>query len=357
MKTLLFGILFAGLFLNLSSTYRGEFYQVISSHPHDVEELTPFIKTIHQNGRLWVVQLKEGASSEVKEHLRLLRGNEKSYIHKSLFPAGIKHRNQTSIQRLVDQVDKELIRKDVVALSSFESRYAGSEGNKEAVAMAAARLTDLGYDVEELCYSSGKCSLIADKKGSLEPGKVLMVMGHIDSVGKSFAGADDNASGTAVALEIARILKDYQNQKTIRFFITNGEELGLLGAHHYVRKLSGENRLSELELVINMDMVGYNSNGIVELETEPEHEGLAKWFADLGSRYTKLKSKITLGAWGSDHVPFLDKGVPSLLTIENWDTKTPCYHQACDKPDTLNYGYASEIGKLNAAAILTKDQQ
>ena len=183
-------------------------------------------------------------------------------------------------------------------------------------------------------------------------------MGHIDSVGKAFAGADDNASGTAVALEIARVLKDYDNRKTIRFFITNGEELGLLGAQHYVRKLSGENRLSELELVINMDMVGYNkSNNIVELETAPEYETLAKWFAELGSRYTTLKSKITLGAWGSDHVPFLNKGVPALLTIENWDTKTPCYHQACDRPETLNYDYASEIGKLNAAAVLTKDQQ
>lgn len=357
MKTLLFGLLLTGLFLNISSTHRGEFYQVISSHPHDVEEFSPHVNTIHQNGRLWVVQLKDGAPAQVKQHLRLLRGSERSYLHRPLFSNAVKRRTPSPIQLIVNQVDKELIRKDVVTLSSYESRYAGSQGNKDAVAMTAARLSDLGYDVEEICYSTGKCSLIADKKGTLEPGKVIMVMGHIDSVGKSFAGADDNASGTAVALEIARVLKDYQNRKTIRFFITNGEELGLLGAHHYVRKLNGENRLSELELVINMDMVGYNSNGIVELETGPEHENLANWFADLGTRYTKLKSKITLGAWGSDHVPFLDKGVPSLLTIENWDTKTPCYHMACDKPDTLNYEYASEIGKLNTAAVLTKDLQ
>jgi hypothetical protein len=106
-----------------------------------------------------------------------------------------------------------------------------------------------------------------------------------------------------------------------------------------------------------MDMVGYNSNGVVELETNAEFEPLAKWFATLASTYTNLHSKITLGAWGSDHVPFLEKNVPTLLTLEDWSTKTPCYHQACDQPNTINYSYAAEITKLNTAAVLTKDAE
>jgi hypothetical protein len=101
-----------------------------------------------------------------------------------------------------------------------------------------------------------------------------------------------------------------------------------------------------------MDMVGYNSNGVVELEIDPEYEALSNLYAGLVSQYTKLKSKITLGAWGSDHVPFLKRVVPAILTIENWDTKTPCYHLSCDTPDTLNYEYAGEIGKLNVAAVM-----
>lgn len=356
MKTLFLGLLSIGLFLNLGSSHRGEFYQVISSHPHDVEELRPYVDTVYKNGRLWVVQLKDDAPLEAKEHLRLLSGGEKSYMHQPLFSSVSKNKMTTKIQRLVNQIDKELIRKDVVELSSFESRYTGSQGNKDAVQLVANRMSEMGYEVEEICYRKDACSIVADKKGSHDPSKVIMVMGHIDSVGKTFAGADDNASGTAVALEMARVLKDYSNNKTIRFFITNGEELGLLGASHYARKLSDENKLNELSLVINMDMVGYNSNGVVELETEPEYESVAKAFANLAAQYTSLKTKITLGAWGSDHVPFLKRGVPSLLTIENWDTKTPCYHQACDKPDTLNYDYAAEIGKLNVSAVLTKDQ-
>jgi Zn-dependent M28 family amino/carboxypeptidase len=104
-----------------------------------------------------------------------------------------------------------------------------------------------------------------------------------------------------------------------------------------------------------MDMVGWNANGIVELETDAGFEPLAKSFAALATAYTNLKTKITIGAWGSDHIPFLKAGVPAILTIEDWSTKTPCYHAACDRPEGLNYAYATEIGKLNVSAVMSKD--
>jgi hypothetical protein len=59
-------------------------------------------------------------------------------------------------------------------------------------------------------------------------------------------------------------------------------------------------------------------------------------------------------AWGSDHVPFLRKGIPGILTIEHWKTKTPCYHKSCDILDTLNISYLVEIAKLNLAAAIYK---
>jgi Zn-dependent M28 family amino/carboxypeptidase len=196
---------------------------------------------------------------------------------------------------------------------------------------------------------------MAEKIGSQFPSEVILTEAHFDSVGKIKAGADDNGSGTAALLEMARVLSTQNLKRTVRFFATNGEEVNLLGAEHYVKQLSSSD-LKNFKLVINMDMVGYNANGVVELETDKQFENLANWFAQLTSDYTTLTSKITLGAWGSDHVPFLRKNIPTLLTIEDWSTKTPCYHGSCDKPDTLNYVYAGEITKLNIAAILTKDQ-
>lgn len=360
MKQLIIVALVFGMFFNLGAGYRGnDLFQVITSHPHDLEELTPHIETVYQNGRLWVVQLNKDAPEDVLQHLRPLSGNEKSYIHEGqwITNAGLKKKKDNT-KLLVSQVSQENIQKDIEDLANnYETRYAGSEENQRALAATEERFRSMGYVVSEVCYAPDACSIVAEKKGKVEASKVILVMGHIDSVGQSFAGADDNASGVAVILEMARVLKDSNNRKTIRFFVTNGEELGLYGASYYAKQLAASNEIKNIALAINMDMVGYNkSNNIVELETEPEHEGLAKWFADLASKYTTLKTKITLGAWGSDHVPFLKKGVPTLLTIENWDTKTPCYHQECDKPDTINYAYAAEIAKLNVSAVLTKDQ-
>lgn len=231
----------------------------------------------------------------------------------------------------------------------------GTEDNRKATEQIKNDLASLGLKTQTICYRAEACSVIADKIGSENPNEIILIMGHLDSVGKDFAGADDNGSGAAVMMEMARVLKTYNNKRTIRFFATNGEESGLLGAEHYANQLQSSGEIKNLVLAINMDMVGYNANGIVELETDAKYEGLANWFANLAAQFTTLKSKITLGAWGSDHVPFINKDVPTLLTIEDWSTKTPCYHAACDKPETLNYQYAAEIGKLNVAATITKD--
>ena len=355
-------------------------FQVISSHPHDLEELTPYIKTIKKEGRLWIVDVSKGIPIKALKYLRPTTGKEMSYhyfggLYNSIkkmtkdFRTNIQSLPQSSQLNFLDnlsadiiptyltEVDTQNIYNDVVELAKYKTRYAGTEENRKAVSQVSRRFKELNFEVNHICYKANACSIVAEKRGSSKEKEVLLVVGHIDSVGAAFAGADDNASGVAVMLEMARILANYHNNKTVRFLVSNGEELGLLGSAHYVQELSRNDQLKNLNLVINMDMVGYNENGIVELETSPKFANLAEWFGALASRYTGLSPKITLGAWGSDHVPFLDKGVPAILTIEDWNTKTPCYHQACDTPDTLNYDYAAEIAKLNLSAILTMDLQ
>jgi hypothetical protein len=291
----------------------------------------------------------------MKGHLRPVSGHEKSYFYHEELDSKQGFIKFQPIKRILELVDKQAIKRDVEKLSSFRTRYSGTSENQEAVLFVSSRLNELGYEVQSDCFSSGVCNIVADKKGFLESDDVIIVMAHVDSVMATFAGADDNASGTAVLMEMARLISSYPNKHTVRFLVTNGEEKGLLGSKHYVSKLLEQNKIKNVSLVINMDMVGYNFDQIVELETNSEFESMARWYADLAGSYTKLKTKITLGAWGSDHVPFLNHGVPSILTIENWETRTPCYHLKCDKPDTLNYDYAAEIGRLNLAAVLSKD--
>jgi len=262
-----------------------------------------------------------------------------------------RRKGRLPVDQLVRLVDADKIKADVISLSSYRNRAAGSDENRQAVNWAEDRLKALGYSTRQICYRAGSCSVLADKAGTQPATGTVLVMAHVDSVGRAFAGADDNASGTAALLEMARVLASAPVGKNLRFFVTNGEENGLLGATHYANQLQSAGELPQLKLVINMDMVGYNSNGVVELETNAPYAAVANKFAEHVHRYTSLRAKITLGAWGSDHVPFLERRVPAILTIENWDTKTPCYHKACDKPDTLNYEYAAEITKLNVAAV------
>ncbi len=343
-------IFFATLLIS-SSAFAAR-YQVINQHPHDMAELKKHVTTVSKNGRLWIVEGTNVPASVLK-NLKVLTGRERHYAYAPIISP---FANQ-GIRNQIAKMSETLIRDYVVKLASYKTRLAGTSENEKAVEEIEKNLAELGYVTSQICYSGKKCSVIAEKKGSLTEDKVILVEAHMDSVGRDFAGADDNASGTAVLMEMARVLSAYPNKKTIRFFVTNGEEGGLLGAEHYVKTLKASGDIRKLILGINMDMVGWNSNGIVELETNAEYDNLAKWFAGLASSYTTLKTKITLGAWGSDHVPFLKAGVPTLLTIEDWSTKTPCYHAACDKPEGLNFAYATEIGKLNVAAVMTKDAE
>jgi hypothetical protein len=349
MKNLIFSALTLLLLTGMTRP-AGHVYQVISQHPHDLQELAPYVETISEEGRLWLVRTKGDVPANVMRHLRLV-GSEK--IGSRLIDSEKRAPSQI-VAKTIDEVEVENLKADVASLSAYKTRAVGTEDNKRAVKWVQERLAGLGYRTQQICYRAGACSVVADQRGSGQAG-VLLVIAHIDSVGKDFAGADDNASGTASLLEMARVLGGQSLRHDLRFFVTNGEESGLLGAKHYAQLLAASGEIRQLKLAINMDMVGYNSNGIVELETNAPYEALANEVAQLVHSHTSLKPKITLGAWGSDHVPFLEKNVPTLLTIEDWSTKTPCYHASCDKPDTLNYEYAGEITKLNVATILTKD--
>ncbi len=359
MKSLFGLILILGLSLSGGSSSReSNLFQVITGHPHDIEELSPHVETVFQKGRLWVVDLKSSAPMEVKKHLRVLSGKEKHFLYEGMFISNkVQKGRKVNISKFVSQVSKENIKKDIENLSSFETRFVATPENTLALEQTASRLASLGYSVQEHCYRDEVCSLIAEKKGNKKSDQVLLIMGHIDSIGEAFAGADDNASGMAALLEMARILGDFDNEKTIRFFVTNGEETGLIGSTHYARSLERSGEIQNIKFALNMDMIGFNGTGIVEIETDPKYEENARLMGDLASKFTSLKTKISLGAWGSDHLPFLQRGVPSLLTIQDWETKNPCYHQECDKIDLINFDYVAEITKLNLSTILYLDQQ
>ncbi|MGK5090298.1 M28 family peptidase [Bdellovibrionota bacterium FG-2] len=217
----------------------------------------------------------------------------------------------------------------------------------------------LGLTAERHCYKTSKhdpeCNIIRKKLGAAENPKAVVIVAHLDSVGHNRAGADDNASGTGGLLELARIMSTVRTQHTLVFVAANGEEAGLKGSIAYVKALQTAGEISKFIYGINMDMIAYNNKGnTVDIETNEEFLPYVEWVSKQARIYTKLVPNITTPAWGSDHASFLDAGVPTYLSIEKWNAHNPCYHKACDTPDLIDWDYATEVVKLNAAVLAGK---
>jgi len=104
-------------------------------------------------------------------------------------------------------------------------------------------------------------NVVGTMNGTSNPSRSYIVCGHFDSLSPDpmnrAPGADDDANGTSVVLEAARILKDFPFLASIKFICFSGEEQWMLGSQHYAREASyaGE----DIAAVLNFDMVGYGN--------------------------------------------------------------------------------------------------
>ena len=334
---------------------------LVTAETHILHEIKKYYN-INQSGRLQFLKYKRGVSFEtVPQHIRkyvksisqeevLQISHQDLSSNLSRFNLGTKFSNE--IHNLLTQVNSENIYLTIKKITDQKNRRSGAPGNQWTTAYIENEFKKHNLIIEKDCFSPGLCNVIGTQRGNFK--NYLVLEAHLDSVGRPYAGADDNASGVAALLEIMRLVSNINGEMGLIFFATNGEESGLLGAKTFVANAKKTGLIDKLSFVINMDMIAYNENGQVDIETDRKYEDVAKWYAAIFNSYTKLKANITMPAWGSDHVPFLRSGVPGVLTIEHWNTRNPCYHQECDTIDKLNIDYATEITKANLAAICIK---
>lgn len=150
--------------------------------------------------------------------------------------------------------------------------------------------------------------------------------------GEVHNGADDNASGTAAVLELARRAGAGPKPKRRMVFICfSGEERGLLGSAHYVS--SPVYPLENTVAMINFDMIGNLKNNLVEVNGV----GTAKEFPDIvkkADEVVPVDITIIEGAFaGSDHLPFYQKQIPVMFCFTGM---TDIYHTPDDDSSTLN---------------------
>ena len=170
---------------------------------------------------------------------------------------------------------------------------------------------DLAVNIAE--YSVAGHNLIAHLEGVTQPR--ILLGGHYDSVTDS-PGANDNASGTAVVLEIARQLANTPLARQTWFVAFDGEEDGLHGSRAFVRQ-ADSHFLSGLSAMLNFDMVGVNDGLKVS--------GAAS-LTDIAQEADQTVDHIG-SAGGSDHVPFSEAEIPILFFTRGLDSN---YHSPND---------------------------
>ena len=158
---------------------------------------------------------------------------------------------------------------------------------------------------------------------------------HLGEMGKGvyFPGANDNASGTAMVLDLAKyFVKNKKKLKySIAFLFFSAEELGLLGSKHYV-----ENPLfplSKIKQLVNLDMVGSGDKGIKIVNGTVFREEFDK-LVSLNEKNAYLPDVAIRGpAANSDHYPFYEKGVKSFFIYTMGEYSE--YHSIFDRPQDL----------------------
>jgi hypothetical protein len=286
------------------------------------------------------------------------------------------------------------LEKTVRELSSFYTRHSESEFIDDAAYWLAEKLqgvcgTDvflqnftiipdktIDYDEEDLngSHSQKPFSYNLKNIGCVKPGSTnntIIVSAHYDSRTKVLndskgraPGADDNASGVSILLEVARILSNLSLEHRISFVLFSGEEQGKWGSKNYADYIDEAD--IDLELLINLDMVGFQSqgsnnflveydNGNVVQDNDMYSQSIAQFIKDIALKYTGLNT--TLGILGNaDYLPFEALGYTVIGFHDDGVTKNPNYHRSSDTHDTLDYEYMASITNLTIATILQLDK-
>jgi hypothetical protein len=285
---------------------------------------------------------------------------------------------EAALSALVDRVDGPRWHADVVALAQFGAadgvtwgtRRSLSGGNLAARDWIANQLESLGWDtyLDDFFMVGGTSfNVVAERRGATRPDDIYIVGAHMDSVSPDpfnpAPGAEDNASGTAGLLEIARALDGYTPAATIRVIAFSGEEQGLVGSQEYVEYLadvSGE--LDQVKAMYNLDMVGYTSHTTnlhvllqsYDPEQYPWMGNLRDHLAAMAATYTSLNVYTSNYSLGSDHLPFLWRGIPAVLMIAAEHASYPYYHTTDDLPEYVVPAEGEAIIRTVLASVAAK---
>lgn len=278
-------------------------------------------------------------------------------------------------------IDLAQLRMHVQTLASdaLEGREAGTRGGQAAGSYLATRFRKLelvpaGDEQSWFQYfRENYRNVLAKLPGTSVPSAarpglqspVIVLGAHYDHVGygrknnsrgplgQIHNGADDNASGVAVLLEVARVLQQRPEPLncTVLFACWDAEEQGLLGSRHWLEHTTLPPE--QIRLSLNLDMVGRLRNERVEVSGVRSAQGLRELLTE-SNRETSLQLDCLWNLIAdSDHYPFIERQVPTLMFHTG---KHPEYHRPADDVHLLNLEGMQQIARMVLAVIRQADQ-
>lgn len=286
---------------------------------------------------------------------------------------------QVSADQLVAHIEKLNFQRYTTAERSRTRTYITTE------------LRKLGWKPKLENFSEG-ANIFAERLGTDKTAGAILVAAHYDTVASS-PGADDNASGMAVVLEVARLFGSRSTPRTLQLAFFDKEEAGLLGSKAFVSKAT---RLQNLRGVIVMDMVGYacytagcqqypvglpvtppsDKGDFLAVVGDTEHLPLLNAFQNsqmnLPIALNKeqrsnippvltlpipLKGLLAPDTLRSDHAPFWYQGVGAVLVTDTANLRTPHYHQPSDIPATIERSFFRGAAQIVVNATTTLLEQ
>lgn len=283
----------------------------------------------------------------------------------------------TTISSIVSRMNSDSIRSVIQNLQNFQTRFMLTDNRFQAAEWIAQRFRQLGITdvvkdsfVAHTTYLKDTTTLqyniVATIEGTEHPDNIYIIGGHYDCYSyeapySNAPGADDNASGTACALEFARVLMEsgYQPKSTIRFIAFGAEELmnfGDCGSSHYA--VEAYNNNMKIKLMVNADMISYTSVPLnqskVNLNYYTGFNNLLPIAIQAASDYSLITASTGSLNQKSDSYPFYEMHFPALYYEEYYFS--PWYHSINDVLENYNIDYCREVIKSAAAFLLTMQQ-
>lgn len=266
-------------------------------------------------------------------------------------------------------VSTDRLRGAIAALESFQTRDATTSGSLAAANFLQDYFVRLGLETnhEDFTFAAEVdgvrvtglpgSNVVATIPGTVSPEEILIVGAHYDSwsrggTARVFApGADDNASGTAAVMEVARVLAGRRFDFTVRVVAFGAEEYGLHGSRYHAQ--AARARGDRIIGVLNLDMIGYVDRPPEDLDlvVNAASEWLATRYAAVAARHAPLPISPLVDPTerASDHAPFWDAGYSALLAIEDRAVTNPYYHRTTDTIETLDLAFATSVTRATAA--------